>query len=193
MTPSRVQKSVGIRSLCFLSKLLYFPRVLPLFLVFLLAFLFPFFVFFPLPFSRPAFISFFLHSFRSFLHSFIPSFIHFFPSLIPAFSSCSCFPFIAFLSFILRSLLVLACLLHICSLAAFTSARLLPLLLLACCLYFCLLAASTSARFLLLLVFACIASNFLGGFVKWLVADCESLYLRFRICVNTTCCHICQF
>ena len=115
---------------------------------------------------------------------FVPSFIRFFPSLIPAFPSFSRFPFLVLLSF--------RCVLYLCSLAYFTFARLLPKLLLACCLYFCSPAAFTSARLLLLLLLACFGT-FFCGFVKWLVVDCESLYLHFNIFLNTTWRHVCQF
>ena len=99
----------------------------------------------------------FLHSFHSFIHM-IPSSIRFVPSLTSNFPSFSRFPFLVFLSFILGSLLMLACLLHFRSLAAFTFAHSLPVLLLACCLYFCLLAAFTFAR-LLWLNFCADSSN----------------------------------
>ena len=79
-----------------------------------------------------------LRSNHSFLNSFLPSFVLSF--LNSCHSFLSCFPFHVFLSFVLRSLLMLTCLLRFCSLAGFTCARWLPLL--------CSSAAFASARLL---------------------------------------------
>ena len=87
---------------------------------------------------------------------------------------------------------LLACHLYLRSLASFTSAPLPPSSLLACCLCFYSTAAFTSAPLLPLILLACFALIFCG-FAKWLVVDCESLYLHFDIFSNTTWRHTYQF
>ena len=80
------------------------------------------------------FSSCFLPSLISLLPSWgvIPSFIRFFPSFIPARTSFSRVPSLAFSSSVVPSSIMLAWFLYFCLLAAFTFARLLPLILLAC-------------------------------------------------------------